>query len=143
MEKGRKKMAPWAVLARGIAISLAGYLAGAALLAVLLVRGAMGEGALYPALALLGGVASAAGGLSCARRTALGVWTEVLLCGLGMGVCLVCAGGCWRGIGWTGHTLLLLGCVLAGSVVSGVLGSRKRRKGNRRRRTRPCEITQK
>lgn len=134
MEKGQRKPTVWMVLVRGAAVVLGAYLAGATLLAALLVRGSVPETTIFPILAVLCVLAALAGGLLCARGTPLRPLPGALLCGLIVITSMLCVGGCWNGVRWTGRTATLLLCVLGGSLTAGIVGNRARRKGKRRRR---------
>ena len=63
---------PWVVFGRALALSLGIYLAGHLLLAALLVRGTVGEGAAFAVTAGLCVIASAAGAFWAAGQAGMG-----------------------------------------------------------------------
>lgn len=129
MGKGKKQQKVWMLLLKGVALSLGIYLAGELLLALLLVKGIAGEGTAFPITAVLCVLAAAAGGMLTARRTPWGPLPGGVLCA-GLFALVLIAGGAlwWDGITWSGHGGILLGCVLAGGILAGVLGSRPKKR---------------
>lgn len=67
MGNGRKQRAVWTCLVQGILLSLGIYLALLLLVTLLVVKGALGEDAAFPALAVSCGAAALAGGGCCVR----------------------------------------------------------------------------
>jgi putative membrane protein (TIGR04086 family) len=123
----------WAVLLRGCALSLAVYLGGLLLLASLLVRGAVPEGAAFPATAALCALGALSGGLAAARRTPWGTLPSALLNSAVFAAVLAGAGGLWQqSLTWTGRGGVLALCVLGGGAAAGVLGSRRPRRRKRK-----------
>ena len=127
MAKTKKQTAPWLVLLESVGLALGVYLGGLALLAALAVRGSVGEGAVFPVLAVLCLGASFGGGLLAARRLPWGTLPSALLavgCFAGL---LALVGFCgWDGLLLTGRGGVLLLCTAAGGLLAGVLGSRSK-----------------
>lgn len=127
MAKGRKKLAAWQGFLAGGLLSLGVYLLGLLFLALLLVKGALSEGGSFPMVAALCVLACLAGGLLTVRLThwrAGGVLTAAaFLC-----VLLLAGLGFWEEITWLGQGGVLLLCGLAGGLLAGVAGPKKRRR---------------
>ena len=124
---------PWVVFGRALALSLAIYLAGHLLLAALLVRGTVGEGAAFAVTAGLCVIASAAGAFWAAGQAGMGRLPGAMSAAALFACALIAVGAlAWQGITWTGHGGILLLCALAGGLLAGLLGGRKR--GGKRRR---------
>jgi len=136
MGKGRKQQtAVWMVFLQGLLAALGIYLAGQLLLALLLVKGTLPEGAAFPAVAALCAAAVACGGLLTVRRSPWGTLPAGLLtAGLFAGVLLVVGLSCWESVTWMGHGGILLLCALAGGLLAGLLGGRRKRGGKRKRK---------
>ena len=119
---------------RALAVSLGIYLAGHLLLAALLVRGTVGEGVAFAVTAGLCVISSAVGALLAAGQAGMGRLPGAMLAAA-LFVCALIAVGAlaWQGITWTGHGGILILCALAGGLLAGLLGGRKRG-GKRRRR---------
>ena len=130
MGGAKKKRPAWAPCLEGILLTLAVYLAGHLLLALLVVRGTVNETAAFPVTAALCLLATAGGGLLAGKRTgrpvfAMGVsalFAAVLLCGGLLG----------EDAAWTGRDGVLLLCALCGGAAAAPM-SKKRRRGIRRR----------
>ena len=88
MGNGRKQRAVWTCLVQGILLSLGIYLALLLLVTLLVVKGALGEDAAFPALAVSCGAAALAGGLLCARRSSWGTMPSALASALGFAAVL-------------------------------------------------------
>ncbi|MDD3347948.1 TIGR04086 family membrane protein [Oscillibacter sp.] len=132
MGKTKKQQPVWAPFLKGTALSLLLYLLGQLLLALLVVKGILGEGTAFPVTAALAFLSTAAGSLLPARRSPWGTLPGGLLSAAAFAVVLIAGGALWwDGITWTGHGGVLLCCVLGGGVAAGLLGGRK---GKRRRR---------
>ena len=136
MGNGRKQRAVWTCLVQGILLSLGIYLALLLLVTLLVVKGALGEDAAFPALAVSCGAAALAGGLLCARRSSWGTMPSALASALGFAAVLgVTALLCWAG-GIAMSGLILLVCAGAGGVAAGFFGGKRgrrvKRKGKRR-----------
>ena len=132
MSKGkRRKPGTGGVLLRGAAVSLAVYLAGVLLLALLVVKGIVPQEAAFPVIAALCVLGALSGGLTAARRTPWGPLPSALAnTGLFVLALLAVGLGCWQErIGAPGGMLLL--CALGGGTAAGLLGARQ---GRRRKR---------
>lgn len=131
MAKGQrqKPAAPWMVFLRGGAAALGVYLAGLLLLALLLVRGTLPEKSAFPAVAVLCAAAVFCGGMTAARRSPWGTLPAGLACAALFAAVLAAVGTAfWQGITWTGRGGILLLCALAGGLLAGLLGGRKRKR---------------
>jgi len=127
MAKGRKQLAVWQGFLAGGLLTLGVYLAGLLLLTLLLVKGTMPEGWSFTAVAVLCTLSALAGGMVTVRMTrwrAGGVLTAaIFLAVLGL------AGlGFWDEVTWLGRGGILLLCGLAGGLLAGLTGSKKRRR---------------
>lgn len=132
MAKGKKRRtAAGVVLLQGAAVSVAVYLVGILLLALLAVKGAVPERASFPAVAFLCLLGALGGGMVTARGTPWGPLPAALLnTALFAAVLLVAGLACWPdGIG--GRGVVLLVCALGGGLAAGLLGARR---GRRRKR---------
>ena len=136
MSKGRKQAPPWRAFAWGVLVSLGLYLGLLLVLALLAVRGVLGEGGTFPAIAVSCGVSALAGGLVCVRGAPIGRFPAALLCAAGFAAVLV-AGCllCWEE-GVTVRGVELLGCLLAGSLLAGAAGGKRGRRVKSRSRRR-------
>ncbi|MEG2175566.1 MAG: hypothetical protein RRY97_01725, partial [Oscillibacter sp.] len=116
----KKPGAAWVVFLQGIILSLGLYLAFQLLLAFLLVKAVLAEENCFVALSVACGFSSLAGGLYCARRSALGTLSSSLLVTVGFAA-LVAAVGilCYEGITGRGGVLLL--SALIGGILAGLL----------------------
>ena len=127
MAKAKKPPAPWRGLLAGGLLALGVYLLGLLLLTLLLVKGVLSEGGSFPAVAALCVLSTLGGGLLAVRLTgwrAGGVVTAAMLLTM-----LALTGlGVWAQIAWLGHGGILLLCGLAGGVLAGAAGPRKRRR---------------
>ena len=119
---------------RGVLTALVLYLGGTALLALLVVRGTVPEGAAFPVLAVLCALAVLCGGILVGP--ALPPMTGALAVAVCFGGVLLAVGAaCWQGITWMGHGGILLACAMAGGLVAGLLSDSRRgrrRKGKRK-----------
>ena len=117
MSKKKKQAPPWRAFVWGILVSLGMYIGLVLLLALLAVRGILGEGGTFPAIAAACGASALVGGLVCVREAPVGRLPAALLCGgcggAGGGVPAVLGGWCytsglgaagvldgWRTAGW-------------------------------------------
>lgn len=127
MAKGRKKLAVWQGFLAGGLLTLGAYLLGLMLLTLLLVKGALSEGGSFPVVAALCVLASLAGGLLTVRLT---LWRAggVLTAAAFLFVLLLAGLGLWGEIAWMGRGGVLLLCGLAGGLLAGAAGPRKRRR---------------
>lgn len=127
MAKGRKKLAVWQGFLAGGLLTLGVYLLGLLFLTLLLVRGALSEGGSFPMVASLCALASLAGGLVTVRLT---LWRAggVLTAAVFLFVLLLAGLGCWGEITWLGRGGVLLLCGLAGGLLAGAAGPKKRRR---------------
>ena len=127
MAKGRKQLAVWQGFLAGGLLTLGVYLAGLLFLTLLLVRGVLSEGGSFPAVAVLCMLSALAGGLLTVHLTrwkAGGVLTAAVFL-----VLLILAGlGFWEEIAWLGHGGILLLCGLAGGLLAGLTGPKRRRR---------------
>ena len=135
MSKSRKQVPPWRAFIWGILVSLGVYMGLLALLTLLAVRGVLGEGGIFPTIAVACGVSALTGGLVCVWNAPMDRLPAALLCAFGFAVilslaCLLC----WEG-GITVRGLVLLGCLMAGGLLAGAIGGRRGRrvKGRARR----------
>ena len=81
-------------------------------------------------------ISSAVGAFLAAGQAGMGRLPGAMLAAA-LFVCALIAVGAlaWQGITWTGHGGILILCALAGGLLAGLLGGRKRGgKGKRRRR---------
>ena len=103
------------------------YLLGLLLLTLLLVKGALSEGGSFAMVAALCVLATLAGGLLTVRLT---LWRAggVLTAALFLSVLLLAGLGFWEEITWLGRGGILLLCGLAGGLLAGVAGPKKRRR---------------
>lgn len=128
MAKGKKQAAVWQGFLAGGLTALGIYLLGLLFLAMLLVKGALSEGGSFPAVAVLCALAALAGGLLTVRLT--GQRAGGLLTAAAFLTVLILAGlGFWESIAWLGRGGILLLCGLAGGLLAGLAGPRKRRRG--------------
>lgn len=127
MAKGRKKLAVWQGFLAGTLLSLGVYLLGLLFLTLLLVKGVLSEGGSFPMVAALCVLSALAGGLLTVRLT---LWRAggVLTAALFLSVLLLAGLGFWEEISWLGRGGVLLLCGLAGGVLAGAAGPRKRRR---------------
>ena len=124
MGKGKKQAPSGLIFLKGLLLAFAVYLPGQLLITLLVVKGAVGEESLFPAVAAVCLVAALAGGFLCARRPVWGALPSVLTA---IGIL------CWEeGITWTGRGGILLLCALAGGLLAGALGQGSRRKKKRK-----------
>ena len=123
------------VFLQGLLAALGIYLAGQFLLALLLVKGTLPEGSAFPVVAVLCVAAVTCGGLLTVRRSPWGTLPAGLLtAGLFIVVLLLVGLSCWESVTWLGHGGILLLCALAGGLLAGLLGSRRKRGGKRKRK---------
>lgn len=123
----RKQLAAWQGFLAGSLLTLGVYLLGLLLLTLLLVKGALSEGWSFPAVAVLCTLSALAGGVLTVRLTrwrAGGVLTAAIF----LSVLILAGLGFWEEIAWTGHGGVLLLCGLAGGVLAGLAGPKKRRR---------------
>ena len=93
---------PWVVFGRALALSLGIYLAGHLLLAALLVRGTVGEGAAFAVTAGLCVIASAAGAFWAAGQAGMGRLPGAMSAAALFACALIAVGAlAWQGITWT------------------------------------------
>lgn len=125
---GNKKTVPvWRVFLEGALVTLGVYVGGVALLALLVVKGAVPEDSAFPVLAALCALAAVSGGLPAAKRSPWGTLPSALLNTAIFAAVLATVGLlCWEeGVAWNGRGGILLLCALAGGVLAGVLGGRR------------------
>lgn len=132
MAKGKR--AAWAPLPRGIGLALGIDLLAQPLLALLAVKGVLGEAQTFPAVAAACALATLVGALYCAAKCPWGTLVSGLGCGAGVAAVLAALGVlCWQQVDWTGRGGVVLLCALGAGVLGGLLG----RKGGKRVRKRP------
>lgn len=123
----RKQLAAWQGFLAGSLLALGVYLLGLLFLTLLLVKGALSEGGSFPAVAVLCALSVLAGGLLSVRLTrwrAGGVLTAAVFLSA-----LILAGlGFWEEVTWLGRGGVLLLCGLAGGVLAGLAGPKRRRR---------------
>lgn len=127
MPKGKSKKPAWRGILAGSLLMLGVYLGGLLLLTLLVVKGALSEGGTFPAVAVLCALAALSGGVLAVRLT--GWPAGGLLSAAAVLAVLALAGlGIWEEVAWLGHGGILLLCGLAGGLLAGVLGRKKRRR---------------
>lgn len=131
MSKGKR--AAWVPLPQGIGLALGIYLLAQPLLALLAVKGVLGESQTFPAVAAACALGTLIGALFCAARCPWGTLISGLGCGAGVAAILtVVALLCWQEVAWTGRGGVILLCALGAGFLGGLLG----RKGGKRTRKR-------
>ena len=128
---GKVRPAPWRGVLRGTLAAIALYLIGTALLALLIVNGAVPEAMMFPVTAVLCVLSALCGGLLAGPMLPpLPGAMAVAACF--DGVLLAVGAACWQGVTWMGHGGILLLSVLGGGLLSGILAGSRR--GRRRKR---------
>ena len=128
---GKVRPTAWQGVLRGVLAALGLYLIGTALLALLLVKGAVPEGVMFPATAVLCVLSALCGGLLAGPMLPpLPGAMAVAACF--DGVLLAVGAACWQGVTWMGNGGALLVSVLGGGLLSGILAVSRR--GRRRKR---------
>lgn len=131
MAKGKR--AAWVSLPQGIGLALGIYLLAQPLLALLAVKGVLGESQTFPAVAAACALGTLVGALFYAAKCPWGTLISGLGCGAGVAVVLAAVGLlCWQEVAWTGRGGVILLCALGAGFLGGLLG----RKGGRRVRKR-------
>ena len=116
---------------RGTLAAIALYLIGTALLALLIVNGAVPEAMMFPVTAVLCVLSALCGGLLAGPMLPpLPGAMAVAACF--DGVLLAVGAACWQGVTWMGNGGALLVSVLGGGLLSGILAGSRR--GRRRKR---------
>ena len=134
MGKTQKETALWMVLTQGSGLALCVYFVGLMGLSALLVKGTVGEGSAFAAVAGLCAAASFLGALVTVRRTPWGSAAAGLVTGAIFAAALALAGlACW-GTVVLGRGGVLAAGALVGGLGAGLLGGRKRGKRTRRRK---------
>lgn len=135
MGKAKKQSPSGLVFLKGLCLSFGIYLLGQLLVTLLVVKGALVEEGMFPAVAALCLLAALAGGFLCARKPVWGPLPSAILCAILFAAVLTAVGIlCWeRGIAWTGHGGILLLCALAGGLLGGILGGGVPKKKRRKR----------
>lgn len=133
MEKKRKKASRANVILQGIGLSLGIYLLGISALALLAIRGAVGEAVLFPAAAVLCFASSLAGAARGARALP---WGRLLSAAVAAGcfaALLPLVGLCiWGEIALNGRGAVLMLCALTGGAAAGLTGGRRKPKRKRK-----------
>ena len=128
---GKARPAPWRGVLRGTLAAIVLYLIGTALLALLIVNGAVPEAMMFPMTAVLCVLSALCGGLLAGPMLPpLPGAMAVAACF--DGVLLAVGAACWQGVTWMGHGGILLLSVLGGGLLSGILAGSRR--GRRRKR---------
>ena len=128
---GKARPAPWRGVLRGTLTALGLYLLGTALLALLIVNGAVPEAMMFPVTAVLCVLSALCGGLLAGPMLPpLPGAMAVAACF--DGVLLAVGAACWQGVTWMGNGGALLVSVLGGGLLSGILAGSRR--GRRRKR---------
>lgn len=125
---------PWVVFGRALAVSLGIYLAGHLLLGSSAGPGHSGGGG---SLRCYSGTVCdllCSGRLLAAGQAGMGRLPGAMSAAALFACALIAVGAlAWQGITWTGHGGILLLCALAGGLLAGLLGGRKRGGKQRRR----------
>ncbi len=134
MGKGKKQSPNELIFLKGLLLSFGIYLLGQLLVTLLVVKGALAEEGMFPAVAALCLLSALAGGALCARRPVWGPLPSAMLCAALFASLLAVVGIlCWEeGIAWTGHGGILMLCSLTGGLLAGVLGRGGRKKKKRK-----------
>ena len=128
---GKARPAPWRAVLLGTMAAIALYLIGTALLALLIVNGAVPEAMMFPVTAVLCVLSALCGGLLAGPMLPpLPGAMAVAACF--DGVLLAVGAACWQGVTWMGNGGALLVSVLGGGLLSGILAGSCR--GRRRKR---------
>ena len=131
---GKARPAPWRGVLRGVLAAFGLYLIGTALLALLIVKGVVPEGVMFPVTAVLCVVSVLCGGLLAGPMLPPLPGAMAVAACFG-GVLLAVGAACWQGVTWAGHGGVLLACTLGGGLLSGVLaGSRRGRRRKLKRK---------
>ncbi len=129
----RKSGALWAVLARGVVLSLVVWACGLGLLTCLMTAGAVDEAHGFPILLGLTGAAAFVGAVSVVRHTPWGSLVSATLVAALFTVLLLCIGLLsWKRIAWAGHGGTLLLWAVLGGLAAGILGRPRPKKHARR-----------
>ena len=128
---GKARPAPWRGVLRGTLAAIVLYLIGTALLALLIVNGAVPEAMMFPVTAVLCVLSALCGGL-LARPMLPPLPGAMAVAACFDGVLLAVGAACWQGVTWMGHGGILLLSVLGGGLLSGILAGSRR--GRRRKR---------
>lgn len=134
MGKGKKQSPYGLVFLKGLLLSFGIYLAGLLLVTLLILKGALSETGMFPAVAVLCLLASLAGGFLCARQVPWGPLPGAMVFTLLFAAILAAVGIlCWgEGIAWAGRGGVLLLCALGGGLAAGLLGGSRKKKRKRR-----------
>lgn len=126
----KRKTPAWAVFPEGALVSLGIYIAFQYLLAMLTVKAIVPESAVFRCQ-MAGAVLSAfCGGLFAVRRaSSMGtLWAALLTTASFVILLFAAAVLIYDGISWTKQTAALLVCMLTGGLLTGMLGSRHRKR---------------
>lgn len=134
MGKGKKQAPNGLIFLKGLSLSLGIYLLGQLLVTLLVVKGALAEEGMFPAVAALCLLAALAGGMLCARRPKWGPLPSAMLCVVLFAGVLAAVGilSWGEGITWMGHGGILMLCTLVGGLLAGILGGRAPKKKRRK-----------
>lgn len=129
----RKSGALWAVVARGVLLSLVVWACGLGLLTCLMTAGAVSVANGFPILLGLTGAAAFAGAVSVVRCTPWGSLASAALVAALFTALLLCMGLLsWKRVAWAGHGGRLLLWAVAGGLAAGILGRPRPKKRPRR-----------
>lgn len=127
MGKERKKTAEWVWPLRGLLLALGLYVGIVALIALLTVRGTVGQEAALPAVGGACAAASFAGGVLGARKGTWPPMSGAMAVTAGLVLCMAAVGVTWEeGIG--PGAVALLACCAVGGVLAGLVGRRTGRR---------------
>ena len=125
----KKQTALWLALVQGVLLSLGVYLLLSILVSLLLIRAVLPETGGFPAVAVSCVAASFVGAFTCAQRASWRRLPSGLLCACGFVLVLAAVGAlCWRQITWLGHGGVLLLCAIAGGILAGVMGNKRKKR---------------
>ena len=134
MSKGKKQSPHTLIFLKGLLLSFGIYLLGQLLVTLLVVKGALREEGMFPAVAALCLLSALAGGFLCARRPVWGPLPSAMMCAVLFAGILAAMGIlCWgEGITWLGQGGILILCALAGGLLAGLSGRGHRKKKRRK-----------
>lgn len=131
MAKGGKQAA-WKETVRGTLIAVGAYALGAALLAFLIVKGAVPEKGAFPVLTVWCALSVLCGGGAVRKGTARPMPGALTVAGCFCGIWLLVTLTVFRNFSWNGHGGILMAAALAGGICAGLLAAG--RKGRKKRK---------
>lgn len=123
----RKQLTVWQGFLAGSLLTLGLYLLGLLFLTLLMVKGALSEGGSFPAVAVLCALSALAGGVLTVRLTRWRIG-GVLTAAIFLSALILAGLGFWEEVTWLGRGGVLLLCGLAGGLLAGVTGPKRRRR---------------